>query len=103
MNDSDIVLIRTSKIIEIGSLRKKLQPFKDHRKSEKSGDPWVCNENNQWKASKNVQKYSIQLFFCVNFSSKMDGTFLKSFKTIVFHTISDAQKIFDFGENVFFS
>ena len=34
MNDSDLVLIRTSKFLGIGSLRKKLQPSKDHRKSE---------------------------------------------------------------------
>ena len=44
MNGSDLVLIRISKIIEIGSLRKKLQPFKDHRKSEKIS---MCNEKNQ--------------------------------------------------------
>ena len=56
MNDSDLVLIRTSNFLGIGSLRKKLQPFKDHRKNEKIGDQRRCNQNINENLPKNVQK-----------------------------------------------
>ena len=98
MNDSDLVLIRTSIFLGIGSLRKKLQPFKDHRKNEKFGDQRRCNQNINENLPKNVHA-QINYCFCAIFSSKMNDTLLKSLKTIVFHIISDAGKIFDFDEN----
>ena len=100
MNDSDLVLIRTSIFLGIGSLRKKLQPFKDHRKNEKFGDQRRCNQNINENLPKNVHA-QINYCFCAIFSSKMNESLLKSFKTIVIHIISSVQKIIDFGENVF--
>ena len=58
MNDSDLVLIRTSNFLGIGSLRKKLQPFKDHSKTQKNCS---CNENFDENREKSVQKIILRI------------------------------------------
>ena len=56
MNDSDLVLIRTSNFLGIGSLRKKLQLFKDHSKTQKNCS---CNENFDENREKSVQQIMV--------------------------------------------
>ena len=98
MNDSDRVLIRISKILEIGSLRKKLQPFKDHRKTEKSGGVMKKINGKLPKMSKSP-KIQNQLFFLMFFFLSGQQELSKTLQNMCSYRKIVCRKIFLFDWN----